>query len=127
MKKYNHDYAIVVAGGLVLTMLLSLIVPMADTNIALAQTSGQQQDMSTTSNMKDRMMMGGANVSSAANMDDMMMIRMTDMIDRMNKMMDMMIMMVNMPTDSDTTGMMSMSNGNVSMGSMKNQTGDMMG
>lgn len=127
MKKYNHDYAIVVAGGLVLTMLLSLIVPMADTAIALAQTSGQQQDMSTTSNMKDRMMMGGANVSGAANMGDTMMIRMTDMMDRMNKMMDMMIMMVNMPTDSDTTGMMSMSNGNVNMGSMKNQTGDMMG
>lgn len=125
MKKYNHDYAIIVAGGLVLTVLLLLIVTMAGTEIALAQTPRQQQDMSTMINMKD-MMLGGANTSSAANMSDMMMIRMTDMMDRKNKMMDMMIMMVNMPTDSDTTGMMSMSNGDVNMGSMKNQTGDMM-
>lgn len=120
-KKYNHEHAIIVAGGLVLTILLFLVVTMADTEIALAQ----QQDMSAMSNMKDRMMMGDSNMSSTANMSDMMMSRMLDMMNRMNKMMDMMIMMMNMPVDSDTTGIMSMSNGNVNMGSMKNQTGDM--
>lgn len=120
-KKYNHEHAIIVAGGLVLTMLLFLVVTMADTEIALAQ----QQDMSAMSNMKDRMMMGDSNMSSTANMSDMMKSRMLDMMDRMNKMMDMMIMMMNMPVDSDTTGIMSMSNGNINMGSMKNQTGDM--
>lgn len=100
MKKYNHEHEIIVAGGLVLTILLFLVVTMADTEIALAQ----QQDMSAKSNMKDRMMMGDSNMSSTANMSHMMMSRMLDMMNRMNKMMDMMIMMMNMPVDSDTTG-----------------------
>ncbi|MGI0044654.1 MAG: hypothetical protein ACRD47_13190 [Nitrososphaeraceae archaeon] len=124
MKKYNHDYGIIVAGGLVLAIVLSSISTMADTQLSFAQMLGQQQDMNTMSDMNDKMMMRDANMSSTANMSDMMMIRMMDMMDRMNKMMDM--MMMDMSINSDTTGMMSMSNGNVNMGSMQNQTGDMM-
>jgi hypothetical protein len=123
MSMEKNKYGIIVAAGLVLTIMLSSIFTIGGTHIIFAQGPDQQENMGMVDNMDDKMMMRDANMSSS-NMSDMMMTKMMDMMDRMNKMMDM--MMMDMPMDTNDTNMMSMSNGNIDMGSMQNQTGEMM-
>ncbi|MGH9951872.1 MAG: hypothetical protein ACRD5J_09620 [Nitrososphaeraceae archaeon] len=111
-------------------MLLIIALPsistVAGTQLTFAQGLDQQQNMSAMSDVNEKMMMKDAPMSNTDNMSNMMMTRMMDTMDRMNKMMDMMMMMMDMPMDTNNTDMMSMSDGNIGMGSMRNQTGDMM-
>jgi hypothetical protein len=126
MKKNN--YSIIVAAGLGLTIVLSSVFIIEGTRLTFVQGLDQQRNMSMMDSMNDKMMMKDVNMNNTATMSNMMMPRMMDMMDRMNRMMDMMMMMMDMPMDTNNSDMVSMSNGNnINMGSMQNQTGDIMG
>jgi hypothetical protein len=116
MSKEKNNYGIIVATGLVLVIVLYSIFIIEGTQLTFAQGLDQQQNMSMMDSMDDKVMMKDTSMNNTATMSNMMMTKMMDMM-----------MMMDMPMETNDADMMSMSNGNnIGMGSMQNQTGDMM-